>query len=403
MISLEDALRLIEDNLPESGRTRVAVEDSIGYTLCEDIVSDIDVVSFRNSAMDGYAVCSGWLARCSRSDPVTLPCHDTVFAGESDIAAFREGMVVKIMTGAPIPEGYDAVVKIEDTNGDNGNVNFREPIEPGANVRHPGADIQRGQMLFTEGHVVRVLDVGVLAGIGLTRVPVYARPSVLVATTGNEHVLPGSPLARGEIYNSNLYTVSSLVRPFSDGLETISTVTDDPQLLRGVLQRKHDVIVTTGGVSAGERDMVVSTAVGEGWLSVFHKVRIKPGKPVYFARKGKQLLFGLPGNPLSAAVTCAMLVIPALKRICGRTDLFPVPSPARLGKTPIRQCRRTLVWPGRLRRETDGVVADFSPKELSQSLSALLGSDGLIIQGATTDTGSSRPAIGVLWWDDLLR
>jgi molybdopterin molybdotransferase len=161
-----------------------------------------------------------------------------------------------------------------------------------------------------------------------------------------------------------------------------------------------DVIVTSGGVSAGERDLVIEAAEAAGFESILHKVRIKPGKPVYLARRGGQLLLGLPGNPLSTAVTCAVFVLPALKKMAGRRDYLLCPRPARLSPDSIRKSGRMLIWPGTFKYAKGGLVAEFSPKRSSAALSALLGTDGLILQSIAADGES--PTIEVVPWDQIL-
>lgn len=400
MISFNEATKLIFDNVSVRRPVKLSISDVVGHVLAEDIVSAIDVVSFRNAAMDGFAVRSEWLAACSEAKPLTLPYKDTVFAGDSETAGFNEGVAVKIMTGAPVPDGYDAVVRFEDTKYDDRQVEFHLPPGPRANVREPGEDILQGQKLFASGERLGQLDIGILAGIGMAEVWVHERPSILVATTGNELAPPGMPLKPGALYNSNLYTMSAMVAPFSRSIRLEAAVGDSGDQLKRIMEHDADVIITSGGVSAGERDLVIGVAEASGFESLLHKVRIKPGKPFYFARRRHQLLFGLPGNPLSTAVTCAVLVLPALKKMCGWRDYELQSHPARLSPDSVRKSGRMLIWPGSFKSENGEIVAEFSSKRSSAALSALLGADGLIIQSDTSDAAS--PKVEVIPWNQIL-
>jgi molybdopterin molybdotransferase len=179
-------------------------------------------------------------------------------------------------------------------------------------------------------------------------------------------------------------------------------VRDREEQIESALNSTHNIIVTTGGVSAGERDLVVDMAEAAGWKRVFHKVRIKPGKPVYFAVRDRQLLFGLPGNPLSTAVTCSVFLIPALKKMIGVEDYRLRLKAARLAPEAIRRSGRKLIWPGLIREESGQTVAYFSPKKSSAALTAVMGTDGLVFQSAT-DENLEDVKVEVIPWDQILR
>ena len=400
MISFAQATKLISDNVSVNRSVKISIRDVVGHVLAEEIVSGITVVSFRNAARDGFAVRSVWLSTCSESEPLTMPYHKTAFAGDSETAGFSEGVAVKIMTGAPVPDGYDSVVQFEDTKYDDRYVEFHLPIDQRANVREPGEDITQGQKLFARGDRLGQLGIGTLARIGAAEVSVYERPSVHIATTGNELAPPGTPLEPGQLYNSNLYTLEAIVSAFSRSIHLDASVGDSDEQLRRLMESTADVIITSGGVSAGERDLVIGVAEAAGFESLLHKVRIKPGKPFYFAKRKQQLLFGLPGNPLSTAVTCAVLVLPALKKMCGWSDYALRPVPAQLSPDSMRKSDRLLIWPGTFKHEGGEIIAEFSDKRSSAALSALLGSDGLIIQSAFND--NAAPKIEVIPWNQIL-
>ncbi len=398
MINLQEALERITATLPLPVPSTVSLADAVGYVLAEDIVSPIDVYPFRNSAMDGFAIRADLLADCSPESPITLPVAKTIFAGSTDVTAGDPKSVVKIMTGARVPEPYDAVVRVEDCRFDDQAATFVTAPKKGMFIRPPGEDIKKGRQLLTAGHRLGALDIGVLASIGLADIPVYRKPRVLLLVTGDELQPVGEPLQPGNVYDANSHTVAALIRPFTADLEIVSPFGDHEEEMRRVFQSEtYDVFIVTGGVSMGDRDWVPEAAMAAGWNKVFHKVAIKPGKPGFFATRQQQLFFGLPGNPLSVAVTCALYVVPSLRRMAGDFSVNLMPQPARLSGER-RRADRLLVWPGSI-REVDGVcVAELAQAESSAVLSAIVGSDGLIL----VETDAPNPqAVHVLPWSQL--
>jgi molybdopterin molybdotransferase len=402
MLSFDEATKLIFDNIELLGTIRRAIDDAGGYVLAEDIVSPVAVFPFRNSKMDGFALRSEWIEGCSKDNPVSLPYTTSIFAGDTNTDAINATEAAKIMTGAPVPKGYDTVVKFEDTEYDENQVAFTQPSPVGANIRPAGEDIEEGQVIFPAGYRLRAVDTGILASIGLREISVYRKPSCRVFCTGNELVSPGDPLKFGQIYNSNRSTIASLVTPFVESLEAALDIEDNLDSLRNALQCEDDIVITSGGVSAGDRDLVISAAESCGWTKVFHKARIKPGKPFFFARRGKQFLFGLPGNPLSTAVTCCIYVIPALKKMSGRKDYKLRRRPAKLVDNSYRKAGRLLIWPGRIEETGEGITAEFSAKDSSGALTAVLESDGLIFQESWDGNDQAYPETSAVPWNTIL-
>jgi molybdopterin molybdotransferase len=402
MIEFEQACDHIFAHSRPLGSEDRLIETAIGCVLDEDITSPIDVSPFRNSAMDGFAVKSEWLSACSESQPLTLQIGSTTFAGDAATAEAMQSQPSKIMTGAMVPSECDAVVPFEHTEYDDHQVTFSRSIASGANVRQPGEDITQGQKLFSKGKTLGPQDIGVLATIGMRTVSTFRRPSVLILGTGDELTNPGDKLVDGKIYDSNTFTLQALISPFCERVERVCGVRDVKEEITRALDSSHDVIVTAGGVSAGERDLVVAMAELAGWERVFHKVRIKPGKPVYFAVRDRQLLFGLPGNPLSTAVTCSVFLIPALKKMIGAENYRLPLQPASLAAEAIRKGKRKLIWPGMIKREAGKVEASFSPKKSSAALTALLETDGLVFQDST-DGRRNDVKVEVVSWDHILK
>ena len=401
MISYEEAAELVLDFTLNLGKKDLELPKARGYVLAENIVSNINVGPFRNSSKDGFAISSERLKNCSPDNILSLPITAAIFAGEICSENQPKGGAVKVMTGAPVPSVYDSVVMLEDTSYSTQQVTFSKPVAPGTNIRPAGEDIVRGQTIYFKGHCIEPWDIGILASIGLKVVPVFEKPSALIVCTGNELVEPGVPLKPGQIYNSNKFTIASMIGGFCEHIDTPATVHDTVEGLTAALNSNHQVIVTTGGVSVGEKDLVVKAAEAGGWETVFHKVAIKPGKPVYFARRKNQLLFGLPGNPLSAAITCAVFVVPALKKMAGYREFRLELLPAVLSNSPRREFDGTLIWPGKIWYQEEGIAATFSPKESSAALSALLGSDGLIFQKNKKSGGKNSPDVEIVTWQQV--
>jgi len=402
MIEFEEACTRILENTHRLDIEERLIEDAAGYVLARDVVSSIDVAPFKNSAMDGFAVKSEWLAACSEKNPVALPIGATSFAGAGVSNAVPDRHAIKTMTGARVGDDFDAVVPFENTLHSDSEVTFSAPAKPGQHVRMPGEDIIRGRKLYAKGTGLGQLDIGILATVGLRSVPVYRKPTMRIVGTGDELIQPGEELTGDNIYDANTFTLQALVRSFCDAVERIYRVSDRKDELLKAIDSHHDVIVTSGGVSAGERDLVIRIAESCGWERIFHKARIKPGKPMYFARRGRQLMFGLPGNPLSATVTCSVFLIPALKKMSGWSEYRLRPEPAVLAAGESRKTGRKLIWPGFIREEDGGTVARFSPKKSSAAITALLDTDGLIIQDAS-ETNPGEVSVEVLPWRHILQ
>jgi molybdopterin molybdotransferase len=402
MIEFEKACNLIFENTHTLGTEMRLIEDAVGFALAEDIISPINVAPFRNSAMDGFAVKSSWLEKCSPDNPVVIPISSTSFAGSPASNINAETHTIKVMTGARVPDEFDTVLPIEDTNHGDNEVRFLKPAAKGEHIREPGEDITCGQKLFTKGMVLSELDIGILATIGLRSVMTISKPSMTILGTGDELTEPGEELTGDKIYDANTYAIYALASQFCGKIDRVCGVPDTEADIYKALDSPHDIIVTSGGVSMGERDLVIQIAESCGWQRVFHKVRIKPGKPFYFAIRGKQMLFGLPGNPLSAAVTCSIFLIPALKKMAGFNDYKLRLIPAFLAHESIRKSTRKLIWPGFFKEDSGRLVAHFSPKKSSAAITALLGTDGLIIQDPA-EAKSEEVAVNVVQWRNILK
>lgn len=336
MISVEQAVEKILSNTGVLEEEERPILDAMGQVLAEDIYSTIDIPPLDNSAMDGFAVRSEDTRGASQQSPRLLKVIDTVMAGSISKHEVKPGTAVRIMTGAPLPAGADAVVKFEDSDEAEREKSSAEtgilcPIEPDKNVRRAGEDVTSGSQVLRRGVVIRPPEVGVLASLGRSKVKVVRRPTVAILATGSELVDINRPLTAGKIYNSNTYSIAALVRHYG-GIPRILDVAWDSEdaLLAGLRQGLDaDLIITTGGVSMGDYDVVKDVLAKQGEV-IFWKVRMKPGKPVTFSRIGgggtggdarSTLHLGLPGNPVSAMITFELFARPAILKMMGRRNL----------------------------------------------------------------------------------
>lgn len=396
MIELPEAQRLILDAVGLLEAHELPIEEAADHLAAADIISSSSVAPFRNSAMDGFAVAAQKITHF----PAILDITDTVFAGNQPPTDLDQTKAVKIMTGAPIPDAYDTVIKFEDTTYDSKRVTIHDPITAGQNVRQPGEDIAVGETIIKKGRLIRFLDIGILASTGLRRVSVTGQPRILILSTGDELARAGEPLKFGQIYDSNSYTIDALTRNFRSSVEKRVAVADDLESLKEELSSDHEVIISTGGVSMGEKDLLPALAEQIGWQPLLHKVAIKPGKPIFVATKPGQILFGLPGNPLSAAVTCAIMVLPALKKMVGCERYLPNLVEATLDRPAPVKSGRTLVWPGHIRSREGRTEVKLAGKRSSAALSALLDSDGLIYISKAGPEASQQ--VRAVKWQQLL-
>lgn len=319
MISVREALQRVLESLPRMGGEQVPLAAARGRALAADIRALRDVPPFRNSAMDGFAVRSADVASASAAAPVVLRVLETVGAGAVARQAVVGGTAIRIMTGAPMPEGADAVVRVEDTEEAPGGVAVRAALRAGANVREPGEDMRAGETVLVAGRELRPADVGLLASLGLPHVRVSRHPRVAILATGDELVDVGEPLGPGQIVNSNAYTLAAAVEEAGAEPIHLGIVRDRPEQIRAAFAEAMtaDLVLSTGGVSVGSFDYVRPMLAELGYEECFWKVAQKPGKPLTFGRCGRTPVFGLPGNPVSSLVCFYLYVVPALRTMMG--------------------------------------------------------------------------------------
>jgi molybdopterin molybdotransferase len=321
MMPLEQARAHVLEGLKPLEPEPVSIWDSLGRVLAEDVIAPADVPPFPNSAMDGYAVRGSDVAEAG----ATLDLIGELAAGQVSSLDVGPGQALKIMTGAPMPAGADTVVKVEDTEALGDRVSIGPAVASGTSVRSAGGDVAKGTLVFEAGTRLTPMHVGVLANIDISEVVVHRRPKVAFMSTGDELVPPGGgPLGPGMIRDSNRPMVKALLSEAGVELSDLGIVPDDPDTLRAVLDEagaNADVIISTGGVSMGDRD--VTKLVLEGGSEVeFWKVAIQPAKPFAFGHVGGALFFGLPGNPVSVLVSFEQFARPALLLLQGAKKLL---------------------------------------------------------------------------------
>lgn len=317
-IPLDDARRLIDEALrPIARRERVPLVDANRRVLAEDIVSDRDVPPFSRAAMDGYAVRAEDTFGASRGEPRLLRVIETVYTGQVPSRAVQAGTCAEIATGAPMPDGADAVVMVEETErGAGDDVRVFTPVYPRQNVGRQGADIAEGQVVLGAGEVLNPSRIGALAALGRIDAEVFARPRVALLSTGDEIIDPGQPLAAGQIYDVNKFTLTAIVAEHGGIPEPHRTASDTlPDLQRAIdACLSADLIAFSGGSSVGERDLILDAITARGEI-VFHGVAVKPGKPMAFGLIDGTPVFGLPGYPASCLSNAYIFLAPALRTV----------------------------------------------------------------------------------------
>lgn len=312
--TFEDARRLILQQASTLGVERVMLLNAPGRILAEEVVAPCDLPPYDVSAMDGYAVHA---AGCQTG--TSLKVTGFIPAGGQPSPVVTSGCAVKIMTGAPVPAGCDAVVPVEETEETEGRVRLLAPIAPGQHLRLRGEDVARGDLVIPAGSLIRPPEISMLASLGWLTVPVFRRARVAIVSTGDELVEPGMALEPGQIVNSNAFSLAAAVQECGAEPVLLGIARDEweshEQLFRAGLQ--CDALITSAGVSTGDRDLVREVLEALGVTQLFWKIAMKPGGPTAFGIKGEVPVFSLPGNPVSTMVTFEELVRPALLRMMG--------------------------------------------------------------------------------------
>lgn len=363
----------------------VSLRDALGLTLAEDVIAGRDLPPFANSAMDGYAIRSADTLSTRDAEPIELRVSGQAAAGYPADATVDSGCAVRIMTGAPVPDGADAVVRFEDTEeiagaGGVHRIVLCRAVPAGENIRPGGEDARQGEPVLSAGAQIRPAEIALLAAIGRAAVSVHRRPRVGVLVTGDEVVEPGEPLGPGQIWNSNGAMIEAQVRQCGGEPVSLGVAKDTTDAVHAKLAAVEnlDLLITTGGVSVGDFDVVKDVLRAEGSVAIWN-IRIKPGKPLAFGWLGSTPLIGLPGNPVAASVAFTQFARAAILTMLGRTDVAIPEIHARvLDRIENRGGRRQYVRV-RVEASPDGYVARLAGEQGSAMLTSLAHSNGLLV------------------------
>ena len=376
LIPVNEAIsRILDAGSPVVQSELLGVEHALGRVLAEEVISAIDVPGYDNSAMDGYAVRS---AECAEPG-VTLTVSQRIPAGQIGVK-LEAGKAARIFTGAPIPEGADAVIMQELCQQQGDNVIINTAVKAGENIRRAGEDIEKDSVILKAGSRIRPQEQGLIASVGLAEVSVKRKLKVATFFTGDELVEPGKKLGQGQIYNSNRYTLKGLLQSVDCEVIDLGIVPDTLEATLDVLARaaaNADLVVTSGGVSVGEEDYVRIALEQIGELTMW-RINMKPGKPVAFGNVDNTLFMGLPGNPVSVFVTFLIFARPLILKMQG----------AENNSSNVLSIRSGFEWKGmkrqeylrvRVRHDEAGTYAEIYPHQGSGVLSSASWADGLVI------------------------
>lgn len=323
-ISLEQALNILMDHVTYGKTERKTLEDCLGLVLSEDVYALLDMPPFSRSAQDGYALCSKDSIGATGENPVKLRVTGKIYAGDHLDVQVRPGEAVRIMTGAMVPAGADCVLRQEDTDEGEDVVQIYKEVEPGYSICFKGEEYKKGHTLLHAGTKIDAAALAVASGNGIMELPVYERVKAAVVSSGSEVVEPGTPLTPGKIYNTNTIYMKARLSQLGARVMMTRTVGDDLEVMAEALKEAADqaeLVVTTGGVSVGQKDLTEEALLSIGAKILFHGIAIKPGMPTLAAEKDGVLFIGLSGNPFSAAIPFEMFVREILSLKMGDPDL----------------------------------------------------------------------------------
>lgn len=378
MITVDQATDLVLSKIEPLGSERVGLEEASGRFLAEDVRADLDLPPFDRARMDGYAVKSADVAAA----PVRLRVIGEIAAGSSFDGEVRSGQAVKIFTGAPMPRGADAVQKVEVTAQTGDVVLINEPVVANQFVTRRASEVQSGAIVAERGREIGPAEMAVLASFGYDRPRVGIRPRVAVLSTGTELVEVSAKPGGAQIRNSNSYTIASYAAQAGAAARSFGTVKDTPEATRRALLeagREHDIVISSGGVSMGDYDLVKAALAELGAEIYFDKVAIRPGKPTVFARLDSTYYFGLPGNPVSTSVTFNVFARPAIRKMLGARSLLLPTVRAVAGRDIKDSSNRRSYLPGQVSIEEGRALVTPLRWGGSSDLAAFANANALII------------------------
>lgn len=382
MISVTKAKSLVLKNSFTFGVVELPVEKALGLTLAEDVLALNDVPSFTNSAMDGYAVQSKQTKAATKDNPLVFKLIGSVKAGSFAKQILKNREAIKIMTGAPLPKGADSVVIKEDSVEENGKILIKKEVEPGENVRFQGEEIKKGDLALKKSMVLNPAALGFLATIGIKQVKVFKPPVITIIVTGDEVVTSGQKLVFGKIYDSNSISLKAALKECGiDPVNTLESQDDFISLKKHLSKAIHEseMVLISGGISVGDYDYVKKILKSLSVQQIFWKVAQRPGKPLYFGKKGRTLIFGIPGNPAACLVVFYEYIRPAILKSMGKKEISLPTIKGKLSKTLKKNQSLSYFWRGKLEGNSNPPTVTISEKQGSHMLQIFALGDCLIL------------------------
>lgn len=393
MLTYEEARWRILDRVSPLGMERLPLDAAAGRTLAGEVHAPGDLPPWDNSAMDGYAVRS----EDCRGEAV-LPIAGYQTAGGRNASSVPPGGAVRIMTGSPIPEGCDAVVPFEEAEETDGSIHVPGPVRPRQHIRYRGEDVRAGALVLRDGTVLRPPEISLLASFGRAMVPAYRKPRVAILSTGDELVELGNPPGHGKIVNSNSHALAAAIAEAGGEPILLGIARDEREDLRTRVSEglAADVLVTSAGVSAGDRDLVRDVLAELGVENVFWKVLVKPGGPTAFGVAGRTPVFSLPGNPVSSLITFEVFVRPALMKMTGSPCPVKTPVKAILGEPVKKKAGKTQFLRVIVEWGEEGCVARTAGDQNTGILRTLVRADGIAVLPLERTTFAAGENVDVL-------
>jgi molybdopterin molybdotransferase len=389
MLSVAEARERILSTFQPLQTTAIPLQESAGRVLSRPIVADIDLPSFDNSSVDGFAVHSSDVIKGSNENPISLVVIGDIPAGRITNVKTGQGECIRIMTGAPIPTGVDAVIMVEDTDFNNRDAGVPAPkrlmvkksVKPGENIRRQGVDVRAGQTILEKSHRLKAQDIGLLAMLGIPKINVHRKPCIALISTGDELTTLDGPLLPGKIRDANSHSLSALAIESGAKVVNLGIAEDDPASIKRLLDEayneKVDLIISSAGVSVGAFDYVKRVVESKGALD-FWKVNMRPGKPFAFGNYCGIPFFGLPGNPVSAFISFLVFISPALEKLSGQKPYQRPVSRVRLGEK-IESDGRESYLRAVISKEDNHQVARLTGHQVSSNLLSLVQANALLI------------------------
>jgi molybdopterin molybdotransferase len=381
MISVEEALQVILGTIEVLGLERLPLMSSLGRVVGEDIYAPYPIPSWDNSAMDGYAVIHKDIEYASPENPARLEVIADLPAGYATTRELKSGEAIRIMTGAPLPKGSDTVVMVEDTHKEKNQVAILKSLSQGANIRKAGEDVQKDSLVLSHGSIIHPAVVGMLASLKRAVVSVYQEPTVAVVSTGDELIDVDGDLTGGKIVSSNTYSLASLVKDSGAQPLILGIAKDRPGELRAIFKAalNADMIISSGGVSVGDYDLVKDTLKELGAEMKFWKVAMRPGQPLAFGVIEGKPTFGLPGNPVSCMISFEQFVRPSILKARGHKRLFRPLVEAELQESITKKVGKKYFMRCIISRKAGKYVVTTTGEQGSGILMSMVKANGLIV------------------------